>query len=199
MAPRGVGGLRSFSVVNPAVLRVALFGFESTGKSRLAEHLSAHFGEPWAPEFVRNFWDERAGLIKAEDLEAIARGQVALEDAAAARARRVVFCDTELITCTLWNDLLFPGACPPWVRSAAEERARTYALYLLCDADVPFAPDPQRCFPASSDRTRLAVKWREALAQRELPMVELRGSWAARQTAAVAAVSRLLIQPEAGA
>jgi len=184
--------------VKPAVLRVALFGFESTGKSRLAEHLAAHFGEPWAPEFVRSFWDERAGIIKAEDLETIARGQAALEDAAAARARRVVFCDTELITCTLWNDLLFPGCCPPWVRAAADERARTYALYLLCDADVPFAPDPQRCFPAQADRARLAVKWREALAQRGLPVLELRGSWAARQAAAEVAVSQLLVQLQAG-
>jgi nicotinamide riboside kinase len=92
--------------VKPSVLRVALFGFESTGKSRLAEHLSAHFAEPWAPEYVRGFWEERAGVIKAEDLETIGRGQAALEDAAAARARRVVFCDTELLSCTLWNDLL---------------------------------------------------------------------------------------------
>lgn len=175
---------------------MALFGFESTGKSRLAEQLAAHFAEPWAAEFVRGFWDERAGVIKAEDLEVIARGQMALEDAAAARARRVVFCDTELITCTLWNDVLFPGACPAWVRTEAEQRARTYALYLLCDADVPFAPDPQRCFPAEEDRTRLAVTWREALIRRGLPMVELRGSWAVRQTAAVAAVHRLLAASE---
>ena len=25
---------------------------------------------------------------------------------------------------------------------------RNYALYLLLDIDVPFAPDPARCFPA---------------------------------------------------
>jgi NadR type nicotinamide-nucleotide adenylyltransferase len=173
-------------------LRVVLFGFESTGKSRLAEHLAAHFAEPWAPEFVRGFWDERAGVITAADLETIARGQAAAEDAAAARAHRVVFCDTELITCTLWNDLLFPGACPMWVRTEAERRAQTYALYLLCDTDVPFAPDPQRCFPEASDRARLSGQWREALVQRGLPMVELRGSWVARQSAAVTAVSRLL-------
>ena len=181
-----------------AVLRVALFGFESTGKSRLAEHLSAHFSEPWAPEFVRGFWDERAGVITAADLETIGRGQAALEDAAATRARRVVFCDTELISCTLWNDLLFPGACPPWVRAEAERRATTYSLYLLCDTDVPFEPDPQRCFPATADRDRLAVRWREALVQRGLPMMELRGPWAARQSAAVSAVARLLGTADAG-
>lgn len=193
MASRSQGErTRLFRRVKSAVLRVALFGFESTGKSRLAEHLAEHFSEPWAPEFVRGFWDERSGVIKADDLEAIGRGQAASEDAAAERARRVVFCDTELITCTLWNDLLFPGACPSWVRAEAEQRSRGYALYLLCEADVPFAPDPQRCFPAQADRARLSVQWRQALVQRALPMVELVGSWEERQAAAINAVTRLL-------
>ena len=68
---------------------------------------------------MREFWEQRGGVIAAADLEAIAQGQIAGEEAAAARAQRVVFCDTELITCTLWDDLLFPGACPPWVRAEA--------------------------------------------------------------------------------
>ena len=68
-------------------IRIALFGPESTGKSRLAERLALHFGEPWAPEFVRAFWDARAGRIVAADLAEIARGQIAAEEAAAARAR----------------------------------------------------------------------------------------------------------------
>jgi HTH-type transcriptional repressor of NAD biosynthesis genes len=131
--------------------RIVLSGTESTGKTQLAQRLAAHFGEPWSAEYAREFWDAHGG-IAAGDLDAIGRGQVANEEAAAARARRVVFCDTDLITCVLWNDLLFPGHCPAWVRAAADERARGVALYLLCDADVPWAPDPQRCFPDEAGR-----------------------------------------------
>lgn len=176
----------------PDVKRIALFGTESTGKTSLAQRLAAHFGEPWAPEFVREFWDVREGVITASDLDAIARGQIANEEAAAASAREVVFCDTELVTCTLWNDVLFPGACPDWVRLEAERRARGFALYLLCDADVPFAPDPQRCFPDPEMRERSRQLWRDALQSRGLPFVTIAADWAERERTAIAAVEGIL-------
>lgn len=174
------------------VKRIAIFGTESTGKTWLAGRLAGHFGEPWSPEFVREYWDKRGGSITAADLDIIARGQIANEEEAAARAARVVFCDTELLTCTLWNDLLFPGACPSWVRAEAERRAAGYATYLLCDADVPFVPDPQRCFPDLTSRDRGRQLWREALITRSLPFVDIRGAWPERERVAIAALEKLL-------
>ena len=172
--------------------RIVIFGTESTGKTSLAQRLAAEFGEPWSPEFVREFWDLRGGKITAEDLGTIALGQMANEDHAASRARRAMFCDTDLLTCTLWDDLLFPGACPEWVRTEAEERAQATALFLLCDTDVPFEPDPQRCFPDAVGRERCRKLWRETLEQRKLPFAEIRGTWAQRETAAIAAVKALI-------
>ncbi|MBL9188149.1 MAG: AAA family ATPase [Opitutaceae bacterium] len=172
--------------------RIVLFGTESTGKTALAQRLAAHFGEPWAEEFVREFWTIKEGKITAEDLGHIALGQMANEDRAIAAARRVVFFDTDLLTCTLWDDALFPGACPPWLRAEAEERARAVALWLLCDTDVPFEPDPQRSFPAAADRARARELWRAALVSRGLPFVEIRGDWDARTRTAIAAVERVL-------
>ena len=178
----------------PEPLRIALFGPESTGKSTLAEKLAVRFGEPWSPEFVREFWDTHGGVITAADLDAIARGQIAGEDAAVARAGRAVFCDTELLTCVLWDDLLFPDACPAWVRAEAERRAGGIALWLLCDTDLPWSPDPQRCFPDAAGRTMCRRLWREALASRGLAFVEISGDWAAREARAVAAVESVLSQ-----
>ena len=175
-----------------SIKRVVVFGTESTGKTSLAQKLAAHFGEPWSGEFVREFWDLRSGNISATDLGTIALGQMANEDGAIARALRVVFCDTELLTCTLWDDLLFPGACPPWVRAEAEQRARGYALWLLCDTDIPFVPDPQRCFPDAAGRENARRLWREALVSRGLPFVEIRGDWAEREHTAIAAVEAVL-------
>src|SRR5690606_18017463 len=76
------------------IRRVVVFGTESTGKSMLAQALAAHYDEPWAEEYVRAFWDARGGEISAWDLATIARGQLANESAAEARARRLIFCDT---------------------------------------------------------------------------------------------------------
>jgi len=178
--------------MNPDIKRVVVFGTESTGKTTLAQNLAAHFGAPWAPEFVREFWDVKAGKIAAADLGTIALGQMANEDRAVAQARRVAFLDTDLITCTLWDDVLFPGACPPWVRAEAEQRARGVALWLLCDTDIPFVPDPQRSFPDAAGRARGCQLWREALEQRRLPFVEIRGDGQQRNRLAIEAVAAIL-------
>ena len=175
-----------------SIQRIAIFGTESTGKTTLVQKLSQHFAEPWSPEYVREYWTAHAGEIGPADLDAIARGQIENEEAAAAQASRVVFCDTELLTCMLWGDVLFPGACPAWVRMEAERRARNFALYLLCDADVPFAPDPQRCFSDDAGRERGRRLWREALLARRLPFEEIRGDWPERERTAIAAVERVL-------
>lgn len=147
--------------------RVVLFGTESTGKSALAEALANHFGGTCAPEYVRSFWDRHDGVILATDLATIARGQIANEETAAASAESLVFCDTDLLMNVRWADDLFPGCCPDWVREAADQRSRGYALYLYCEPDLPWEDDPQRSF---SD----AATWQDS-ARRCLAMLEDRG------------------------
>lgn len=171
------------------VKRIVIFGAESTGKSTLAEQLAAHFGEPWVPEYVREFWDAHGGVITADDLGTIARRQMETEDAAAKRAKRVLFCDTDLLTNVLWADLLYDGKCPDWMRTEAEARCRRYALYLLCDTDIEFATDPQRSFPDAAGREMCRRLWRETLVSRGLPFVDISGSQKERLRLALAAVS----------
>lgn len=170
--------------------RVAVYGPESTGKTMLAEKLAAHFAAPLVAEYAREFWD-RHGAITLGDIPAIAREQGRREDAAAAGGVRLVVCDTEVLTTVLWSDLLY-GTCPDDIRRGADQRAKNYALYLLLDVDVPFAPDPQRCFPDPADRDKAMRVWRGALDRRQLSYELIRGGWAEREAQAVAAVSRLL-------
>ena len=90
-------------------LRIVLFGPESTGKSTLAAALAARYRAPYSSEYVREYWDANDGVITAADLDAIGRGQVAAEEkavcAATATGAQMVFHDTDLLTCLVWNDL----------------------------------------------------------------------------------------------
>ena len=192
----GARGGRAEGVVLSAPLRVVLFGAESTGKSTLAEGLAARFRAPWSPEYVREYWDSHDGVIAAADLDAIARGQRAGEDSARSRAEasgaRVVFHDTDLLTCVLWDDLLFPGACPDWVRGEAAARARATDLFLFCDTDLPWAPDPQRCFPDEEGRAMCRRVFLAKLEATGARWTRVHGSTADREARAVAAVGLLL-------
>jgi NadR type nicotinamide-nucleotide adenylyltransferase len=171
--------------------RIAVYGPESTGKTRLAEKLAAHFGAPLVTEYARERWEEQGGVLGLEDMLPIAKEQWRREDAAVASAPQMIICDTDALTTMLWSDLLY-GTSPDELRRGAEKRCRHYALYLLLDIDVPFFPDPQRCFPDPADREKCMRIWRGALERRQLPFVDIRGDWARREAAAIAAIGRLL-------
>lgn len=168
--------------------RIAVYGPESTGKTQLAGKLAAHFGAPLVAEYARERWDQQ-GALGLEDMLPIAREQWRREDEAALlrQGSGLIICDTDALTTMLWSDLLY-GTCPDELRRGAEKRCRNYTLYLLLDIDMPFAPDPQRCFPDPADREKGMRIWRGALERRSLPFVLIRGDWAAREAAAIAAV-----------
>jgi nicotinamide riboside kinase len=179
-------------------LRIAVYGPESTGKTELATRLAAHFGAPLVPEYARERWDAQ-GALTLEDTLPIAKEQWRREDEAVRqchligdipRGNPLVICDTEALTTMLWSDLLY-GTTPEELRRGAEQRCRNYALYLLLDIDVPFAADPQRCFPDPADREMAMKIWRGALERRHLPYELIRGNWSEREQAAIAAIERL--------
>lgn len=171
-------------------LRIAVYGPESTGKTELAGKLAAHFRAPIVAEYARERWDAQ-GALALDDMLPVAREQWRREDEAAAKAERLIICDTDALTTMLWSDLLY-GTTPDELRRVAEKRCRNYALYLLLDIDVPFTHDPQRCFPDPADREKAMRVWRGALERRGLPFVLIRGGWAEREREAIAAVEALL-------
>jgi NadR type nicotinamide-nucleotide adenylyltransferase len=157
------------------VRRVSVFGPESTGKSTLAPELARACGTVWVPEFARAYLESRGGVLARPDLDVIGQGQIALEDALARDADRVLICDTDPLLTVVWSEVLF-GEAPAWLVEAA--RARRYELTLLCDVDLPWVDDLVRYLP--EDRADFAARCERALRDAGRRFERVRGSGAAR-------------------
>jgi NadR type nicotinamide-nucleotide adenylyltransferase len=175
------------------VKRVCVFGPESTGKSTLARDLAAQFDTVHVPEFARSWLDPKQGVCDREDIPMIARGQIAAEDSLARRANRILICDTDVLTTTVWSDVLF-GECPEWIRSLAARRS--YDHYLLLDVDVPWVNDTQRFL--SYQRAEFFERCRSVLVSHGRKFTVVRGSWPQRFATACDVVETLLKPMPAG-
>jgi NadR type nicotinamide-nucleotide adenylyltransferase len=165
--------------------RISLTGPESAGKSTLAAQLAAHYGTLFVPEYARQYLAAHGASYALPDLEAIARGQLAAEDAVASQAADLLFCDTDLLVLKIWAENAF-GTCPAWI--LAELARPRYALTLLLAPDLPWAPDPLREHPDPAQRWHFYELYRQELTQRGWPFVEINGPPAQRLAQALAAV-----------
>ncbi len=162
------------------MIRVVLTGSECTGKSTLARELAEHYRTAWAAEYVRDYLDAKGSALTSEDVEAIARGQMAREDAAIAAAQRVAVLDTDLLSTVLYARHYY-GACTPWIERAAHERLGD--LYLLMDIDAPWLPDAQR--DRGDRREEMHALFRQALDSAGARYVIIRGGWEERRRQAI--------------
>jgi HTH-type transcriptional regulator, transcriptional repressor of NAD biosynthesis genes len=175
--------------------RVAVVGAESTGTTTLAAALAEHYGTCWVPEVGRAVSEERAaagtfGEWVDADFVAIARRQQADEDAAARASGPVLVCDTDALATCLWQER-YVGRSTPAVEALAA--GRSYALYVLTLDDIPFTQDGLR--DGEHLRGWMTERFRERLAERDEPVVEVSGSHDERLATAVAAIDALLFVP----
>lgn len=169
--------------------RVCVFGPESTGKTTLTYDLARHYKTVAVTEHARPLLDLKDGHCDPQDIDLIARGQMADEDALALQANRVMFCDTDMLTTTIWSDVLF-RSCPQWITREASRR--DYDLYLLLDIDVPWVNDNQRFL--SDQRQAFFDRCKQTLEEHGRKFVIIRGNWQERFGVACEAVNKLLAQ-----
>lgn len=151
------------------IARVVITGGECTGKTTLAEQLGAAFNAPWVAEYARGYAASVGRPLTASDVESIAHGQMAAEDAAEERVKsaapgiyspRLLFLDTDLVSTTVYAEHYY-GATPEWVTN--EARARKGDLYLLCAPDLYWEGDGIRDLPEAREdiHRQFAARLRE--------------------------------------
>ena len=174
------------------LIKVVLFGPESTGKTTLAKHLSDHYQEPWVPEYAREYlqekWEREHKTCEPHDLIPIAMGQMSLENSMAEQADRLLICDTDLLETKVYSEAYYLGNCDPILEKYALEN--DYDLYFLTGIDVPWEKDDLRDKP--NEREQMFDYFRSTLEKYNRNFVTLRGDESSRLQAAIAHIDKLL-------
>lgn len=172
-----------FFVWMERTIKVAIVGAESTGKSTLAAALAAHFQTVWVPEYARDYIGNLNRPYTANDIIAIAEGQLKLEDEYYRQANGILFCDTTLLVEKVWIENAF-GFCPPEIENNIGNR--NYSLHLLTNIDLPWEYDPQREHPHL--REYFHNLYKKHLIAFGFPFIEISGTGAERVQRGVEAV-----------
>jgi NadR type nicotinamide-nucleotide adenylyltransferase len=130
--------------MNDPMIKIAIVGPESTGKSTMSAYLAKHYNTIWVPEYAREYCEKLTEPPTWQDEINMFRGQLALEAALLPEANKLLICDTTFITVKIWSDQIF-GQSPPEV--VAELSRHHYDFYVLLDIDLPWEDDPLRDFP----------------------------------------------------
>lgn len=126
------------------MIKIALTGPESSGKTTLAQYMATRFGAPCVQEYARLYLNSIGRSYDAADLPLIARGQFGWERALAASNPPLLICDTDILVIQIWSEFKY-GHCPPVILQYLRE-AR-YTAHILCRPDIPWAYDPLREHP----------------------------------------------------
>ncbi|WP_396151523.1 DUF4301 family protein [Flavobacterium sp.] len=174
-----------------SIVKIAIYGPVSTGKTTLAKQLAEHFNTIWIPEFARDYlqnkWDTSKETCQQSDLIPIAIGQTKLENEGLSKANKILFADTNLMVTKVFSDIYY-GATDPILEKAAKKHK--YDLFLLTDVDVPWQKDDLRDSPHHREETLRIFE--ENLIHYNKPYLKLSGSKDKRFQKAVALISTLL-------
>ncbi len=180
-----------------AIIKIALFGPESTGKTTLAKQLAEYYETEWVPEFARDYlqekWEENQHICVADDMLPIAYGQVALENEKLASAKKYLFSDTNLMVTKVFSEMYY-GFCDPLLNEAALEHE--YDLFFLTDIDVPWEKDDIR--DTADGRETVFSVFKQSLIDAKKPFITLSGNKESRLAKAIAIIDDLSVAKQHG-
>lgn len=174
------------------IIKVVLFGPESTGKTTLSKQLARYYNTVWAPEFAREYlqkkWNNERKTCEADDIIPIAIGQMEIENRLSKKADKILICDTDLLETKVYSEEYYGGFVDPILDKAAKEN--TYDLYLLTFIDTPWEEDDLRDRPEL--RREMFDAFENTLKKYNRPYLLLEGNKETRLKTAVNAIDKII-------
>jgi nicotinamide riboside kinase len=179
------------------IIKIAMFGPESTGKTTLAIQLAEYYKTDWVPEFAREYlqdkWNENKHICDLYDMLPIAYGQTKLENEKLTQANKYLFCDTNLMVTKVFSEVYY-DYCDPLLDNAAQEHE--YDLFFLTDIDVPWKKDDLRDKPEG--RESVFAVFKQSLIDNNKPFITLSGDKNLRLQQAISIIDDLTKAKEMG-
>ncbi|MDD3195212.1 MAG: ATP-binding protein [Paludibacter sp.] len=164
--------------------KIAVIGPESTGKSALTKALARYYKAPAVDEYAREYVEQLGRPYTYEDVCTIAHTQIAAETRYENQSSSsLVFFDTELIITKVWLEYSYQRV-PSFVDDQLIKGF--FDLYLLCDTDLPWEPDPVR--EHGDDREYFFEWYRREIELLSKPYVVIRGIGEQRLENAIQAI-----------
>lgn len=174
------------------LVKVVLFGPESTGKTTLSKELAAYYNTNWVPEYARAYlqdkWDKEAKPCEPHDLIPIAIGQIDSENMLTDSSKELLICDTDLLETKVYSEAYYLGFCDPLLEKYA--LLNSYDLYLLTSIDIPWEKDDLRDKPL--EREKMFQHFRNSLEENGKEYLILQGNKEKRRKTAITAIDKLL-------
>lgn len=174
------------------IVKVVLFGPESTGKTTLSKQLARHYNTVWVPEYAREYlqnkWNNKRKTCENSDLVPIAIGQIKLENELAKKADKVLICDTDLLETKVYSEEYYGGFVDPFLDKAAIKNH--YDLYLLTYIDTPWEEDDLRDRPEL--RLEMFNAFENTLKKYKRPYLLLKGDKKTRIEKAIKAIDEII-------
>lgn len=178
------------------LVKIVLFGPESTGKTTISQQLARHYNTVWVPEYARDYlqnkWNNFRKTCENDDLIPIAIGQMKMENELSKKADKVLICDTDLLETKVYSQEYYGGYVDPRLDVAAQ--TNTYDLYLLTYIDTPWEEDDLRDRPEL--RLEMFQAFENALKTHGKKYIILKGSRKKRFNKAVKAIDKIIASRE---
>lgn len=152
------------------VIKIAVVGPESTGKSWLSEQLAKLFNTCWVPEYSREYLKNLNGDYNLQDIININEGQIKNENDFIKKANSILFCDTSPLVNKIWCEFKYQ-TCPAEIEESFIKN--TYNFHLLCNIDLPWQEDPLREHP--NNRKELFDLYHQTLIKNSIPFAIVKG------------------------
>ncbi len=139
---------------------ISITGTESTGKTTLANQLARHYRAGLVPDISRMVVEGLQRPYDVGDIDQIGREIIKQEDLLLQQTNNgIIISDNCLFNIKIWLQY-YNWPLPSWLVDSLKQRKSE--LYLLCDIDLDWIPDPQRQNP--HDRGELLFRFMEEMA-----------------------------------